>query len=129
MESEKDNSDHQDEAAGDEKDDEEDEEEEEEEEESDVDREADREADEFDVKESNHKFAFHGFIKRLSCFAHTLQLVVHKFKEVKSLKKVLASAHALVKKVNKLSKATERLVSLCGKKLISDCPTRWSSTF
>jgi len=54
---------------------------------------------------------------------HTLQLVVRKFKEVKSLKKVLASAHALVKKVNKSSKATERLVSLCRKKLISDCPT------
>ena len=54
---------------------------------------------------------------------------MHKFKEVTSLKKVLASAHALVKKVNKSSKATERLVSLCGKKLISDCPTRWSSTF
>ena len=53
---------------------------------------------------------------------------MHKFREVKSFKKVLASAHALVKKVNKSSKATERLVSLCRKKLISDCPTRWSST-
>ena len=84
IESEKDNSDHQDEDTGDEKDDEKEEEEkeekeekeeEEEEEESDV----DREADEYDLKESNHEFAFHGFIKRLSCFAHTLQLVVHKF--------------------------------------------------
>ena len=35
------------------------EEEEEEEEESDV----DCDADEYDVKESNHEFAFHGFIK------------------------------------------------------------------
>ena len=42
---------------------------------------------------------------------------------------MLASAHALVKKVNKSSKATERLVYLCRKKLISDCPTQWSSTF
>ena len=121
IESEKNNSDHQDEDTGMRKimri--------EEEEEESDV----DREADEYDLKESNHKFAFHGFIKRLSCFAHTLQLVVYKFKEVKSLKKVLASAHALVKKVNKSFKTTERLVYLCRKKLISDCPTRWSSTF
>ena len=81
IESEKDNSDHQDEDTGDEKDDEKEEEEkeekeeEEEEEESDV----DREADEYDLKQSNHEFAFHGFIKRLSCFAHTLQLVVHKF--------------------------------------------------
>ena len=116
------------EAAGDEKD-EEDEEEEKEEEEEEEESDVECEADEYDVKESNHEFAFHGFIKRLSCFARTLQLVVHKFNEVKSLKKVLASAHALVKKVNKSSKATERLVSLCGKQLISDCPMQWSSTF
>ena len=111
IESEKDNSDHQDEDTGDEKDEEEEEkekEEKEEEEESDV----DREAEEYDLKESNHEFAFQGFIKQLSCFAHTLQLVVHKFKEVKSLKKVLTSAHALVKKVNKSSKATERFPSV-----------------
>lgn len=60
IESEKDNSDHQDEDAGDVKDEEEEEkEEEEEEEESDV----DCEADEYDLKENNHEFAFHGFIK------------------------------------------------------------------
>ena len=34
--------------------------------------------------------------------------------------------HALVKKS---SKATEALLSLCHKKLIADCPTRWSSSF
>ena len=37
-------------------------------------------------------------------------------------RKVHASTHALVKKMNKSSEATERLLSLCGKKLTSDCP-------
>lgn len=37
--------------------------------------------------------------------------------------------HSLAKKVNKSSKATERLLSLCDRKLMSDCPTKWSSTF
>ena len=38
-------------------------------------------------------------------------------------------AHLVVRKVNASTKATERLVALCGKKLLKDCPTRWSSTF
>ena len=35
----------------------------------------------------------------------------------------------LVARINKSTKATEKLITLCGKKLIKDCPTRWSSTF
>ena len=31
--------------------------------------------------------------------------------------------------MNKSTRATEKLVALCYKKLISDCRTRWSSTF
>ena len=38
-------------------------------------------------------------------------------------------AHAIVRKINSSTKATETLVALSGKKLIKDCPTRWSSTF
>ena len=37
--------------------------------------------------------------------------------------------HRLVKKVNKSVKATDMLIEKAGKKLVSDCPTRWSSTF
>ena len=85
--------------------------------------------DNFTTQEIEHEVAFTGFIKRISCFSHTLQLIVHKFNKVESFKKVLANVHALVKKVNKSSKATERLTVLCNKKLVSDCPTRWSSTF
>ena len=87
------------------------------------------EQNDFDTQEIDHEVAFTTYIKRVSCFAHTLQLVVHKFNEVKSLARVLRNAHALIKKFNKSSRATEKLIALCGKKLISDCPTRWSSTF
>ena len=62
--------------------------------------------------------------KRISCFSHTLQLVVRKFDSVRSLKRALASAHRLVKKANKSVKAIEKLIALLGRKLVDDCPTR-----
>jgi len=93
------------------------------------------EEEECDRMERNHEVAFDGIItciiKWLSCVAHTLQLVVNMFNDVWSFSRVLASAYALVKKVNKPSnrKASEILITLSGRKLISDCPMRWSSTF
>ena len=36
-------------------------------------------------------------------------------------------AHALVRKVNSSTKATECLITLSGKKLTKDCPIRWNS--
>ena len=38
-------------------------------------------------------------------------------------------AHALVRKVNSSTKATERLIFLSGRKLTKDCPIQRSSTF
>lgn len=66
---------------------------------------------------------------RISCFSHTLQLVVSKFDEQTRYKDLMKRTHAIVRRVNSSTKATERLVALCGKKLLKDCPTRWSSTF
>lgn len=86
------------------------------------------EADEFDDLELDHAITFSSF-KRVSCFAHTLQLVVRQFDGIATFKDLLKRTHHLVSKVNKSTKATEKLISLCGKKLIRDCPTRWSSTF
>jgi len=37
--------------------------------------------------------------------------------------------YTLTRSVNSSVKATERLVSLTGKKLVRDCATRWSSTY
>lgn len=76
---------------------------------------------EFDVAFTLHK--------RISCHSHTLQLVVRKFDSVRSLMRALASAHRLVNKVNKSVKATEKLIALSGRKLVSDCPTRWNSGY
>ena len=66
---------------------------------------------------------------RISCFSHTLQLVVNKFSDCDSFKQLMKHAHVLVRKFNLSTKATEQLISLSGKKLTKDCPIRWSSTF
>ena len=86
------------------------------------------EADDFLDHEMEHDIEFCS-LKRIACFSHTLQLVVSKFDEATQLKELMKRAHALVRKINSSTKATETLVALSGKKLIKDCPTRWSSTF
>ena len=48
---------------------------------------------------------------------------------LQSLKKVIKKAQALVSKCNKSVKVTEKLIELSGKKLVSNCPTRWSSSY
>ena len=105
-------------------------EEEEEEEQEDGDDEGlvEVEVDDFE-KELDHEVTFLSLFNRLSCFAHLLQLVVRKFDGVSSYKALLQRVHSLLKRVNMSTRATERLVSLSGRKLIKDCPTRWSSTY
>ena len=81
-------------------------------------------------KELDHDITFSSFIQCIPCFTHTLQLVVGKFDQLPhQFKSVLKNACTLVTKVNKSTTATERLVSLCNKKLIGDCRTRWSLTY
>ena len=76
----------------------------------------------------DHKVTFSSF-KRVSCFAHTLQLVVNKFDEAATFKDAIKRSHRLVSKVNSSTKATDKLIGLCQKKLVRAVPTRWSSTF
>ena len=82
----------------------------------------------FEQTEENHNEAFMSY-KRISCFIHTLQLVVKVFEANPSFKNSLQKAHSVVKKVNKLCKATEKVIKLANKKLIGNCPTRWDSTY
>ena len=82
----------------------------------------------YEMREMDHTSAF-ATLDRVSCFSHSLQLVVNKFSGITAYKPLLKHAHALAKKVNSSVKATERLIELSGKKLVKDCPTRWSSTF
>ena len=65
----------------------------------------------------------------VSCFAHDLQLVVRKFDTTAPFNDCFKKTHNLVSRVNRSTLATEKLISRCGKKLVRDCPTRWSSTF
>lgn len=67
----------------------------------------------FEERERNHELAFSNY-KSVSCFAHTLQLVVQKFHIVKSFK-VLSSAYKLAKKVNKSVKLQKCLLECVGK--------------
>ena len=67
--------------------------------------------------------------QRVSCFTHTLQLVVHMHDASPHIKSTISKAHKLVSKMNKSTKATEKLIKKSGKKLVNTCPTRWSSTF
>ena len=82
----------------------------------------------FEEHELDHEVAFLT-LKRVSCFAHTLQLVIQKFDDVSTFKALLKRAHNLVRKFNTSTKATEKLISIAHKKLVRDCPTRWSSTY
>ena len=83
-------------------------------------------AQDFDSKEVDHDISFKFFAKRVSYFAHT---IVQKFSEDATYKEMLKSSYSLVKRINKSMKATETLISRCGKKLHSYCSTTWSSTF
>ena len=84
----------------------------------------------YDDSERDHDIAL-AIYQHVSCFTHTLQLVVHTYdKDVSSsFKTALSKANKLVKKFAKSTKATEKFIQQCGKKLISACPTRWSSIF
>ena len=64
---------------------------------------------------------------------HTLQLVVTNFSKDWSFPKLVKHVNnALVQKVNKSSKATEKLIQLCSRKLVGRCPAqpdgKWKST-
>ena len=76
----------------------------------------------------NHHDSVFASLNRLSCFSHTLQLVARQFDASASAKKVLSKVYCLVKRFSKSGKATEKLITLSRKKLLSHCPTRWSST-
>ena len=78
--------------------------------------------------EMEHEIAFAEY-QRVSCFVHTLQLVVHTYDKSSHLTTTMSKAQRLVNKMNKSVKATEKLIAMSKKKLVSACPTRWSSSF
>ena len=70
------------------------------------------------------------------CFGHTLQLAIDDgIKMSPGIQEMIKSAKAIVAFYNHSTKATERLqelqeqLSLQNHRLITDCPTRWNSTY
>jgi hypothetical protein len=66
--------------------------------------------------------------RRMPCMAHTLQLIVKEAYK-KRYAGIIGKARQLVAKIRKSSVAVEKLVTVCGKNVVSDCTTRWNSTF
>lgn len=87
------------------------------------------EVSEFEENERDHSSVFSLTFKRISCFVHTLQLIVKIFEASPSFKSSLKTAYKIVQKVNRSCKATEKLIGKAGKKLVGNCPTRWDSTY
>jgi len=67
-------------------------------------------------------------LRHLFCAPHTLQLVVKIAISSTYFQPVLAKVKHIVHQVKKSSKATEKLIQLAGKGLLSDCVTRWNSS-
>ena len=70
------------------------------------------------------------------CFGHTLQLAIDDgIKMSPRIREMIKSTKAIVAFYNRATKSTERLtelqeqLSLPKHKLLSDCPTRWNSTY
>ena len=84
----------------------------------------------FGTCDSEHaqQFQVLGYEKRLSCYAHTIQLVIKSFYKDTYVMSLVKEVYRL-KKVKSPTIATGKLLRLCNKKLVSHCPTRWSSTF
>jgi len=67
--------------------------------------------------------------RRLGCLCHTLQLLIKEVYNSDEYKEILEKARRLVGKVRKSSIAMQKIVSRCGKTVISDNTTRWNSTY
>ena len=67
--------------------------------------------------------------RRLGCLCHTLQLLIQEVYNCDEYKEILQTARRLVGKVRKSSIAMQKIVSRCGKTVISDNSTRWNSTY
>ena len=60
----------------------------------------------FEGRQVEHELVLGTVFKRVSCFSHTLQLIVNIFQQCKSFKNLLKSAHSVVRKVTKSTKVT-----------------------
>ena len=76
----------------------------------------------FEDRECDQAIAFR-LLGCISCFTHTLQLVVNKFSEITAFKGVLNHARTLQEKL------LRNWCCSAVKNFVQACPTRWSSTY
>lgn len=65
--------------------------------------------------------------RRMSCLAHTVQLLIKPV--YVHFEPILSKTRHLVARIRKSSVAVEQLVQRCGKTVVTDCSTRWNSTY
>jgi len=65
---------------------------------------------------------------RLPCIAHMIQLVVKVVDKHPSLMNIISKIRSIIHNIRVSSVDTQKLIEKCAKTVITDCPTRWSST-
>ncbi|XP_065673895.1 uncharacterized protein LOC136090846 [Hydra vulgaris] len=65
--------------------------------------------------------------RRMPCMAHTLQLLIKPVYEHYSA--TILETRQVVSRIRKSSVAIEKLIDKCGKSVITDCTSRWNSTY
>ena len=68
-------------------------------------------------------------LPQFPCVAHTLQLVLKEVDKHASYHNLILKARLMVKRFRTSSVATEKLISKCGKTVVTDCSTRWNSVY
>lgn len=89
------------------------------------DSESDLEPTEMDLTAVEQTFSF----MRMPCMAHCIQLVVRSLDQVPQFEFAMRNARSVVNSIRVSSVATQKLISIAGKTVVSDCPTRWSSSY
>ena len=67
-------------------------------------------------------------LHRLPCIAHSMQLMVRAVDKHKNFSTIVSKVRNIVHSILVSSVATKKLINKWGKTVVSDCPTRWSST-
>lgn len=83
------------------------------------------ESDEDDMTLEDESISMH----RIPCVAHTLQLVLKEIDKNSAYTALMTKSKALVKSIRQSSIATELLMGKCGKTVVTDCATRWNSSY
>lgn len=66
-------------------------------------------------------------LRHMACMAHSIQLLLKR--PYRHYETLITKTRSLVGKIRKSSITCEKLVEKCGKTVVTDCTTRWNSTY